>query len=62
MALLGLDIGTTGCKAHVFDSNLQLINSANREYEVEIPYPGWAEQDAERVWELAKECMYYQTR
>ena len=57
MALIGLDIGTTGCKAHVFDNALHLIASANREYPVEIPYPNWAEQDAERVWKLAKECL-----
>jgi len=57
MALLGLDIGTTGCKAHVFDNNLHLIATAKREYPVEIPHPGWAEQDAERVWKLAKECL-----
>ncbi len=57
MALLGLDIGTTSCKVHVFDNNLHLIASANREYPVEIPHPSWAEQDAERVWKLAKECL-----
>lgn len=57
MALLGLDIGTTGCKAHVFDNDLYLIASAKREYPVEIPHPSWAEQDAERVWKLAKECI-----
>jgi len=58
MALLGLDIGTTGCKACIFDNTLHLITTASREYPVDIPHPGWAEQDAERVWELAKECMH----
>jgi len=57
MALLGLDIGTTGCKAHVFDNNLHLVASVKREYPVEIPHPNWAEQDAELVWKLAKECI-----
>ena len=57
MALIGLDVGTTGCKAHVFSDNLELLGSASREYAVEIPHPHWAEQDPERVWELAKECL-----
>lgn len=58
MALIGLDIGTTGCKAHVFDEDLKLITSASREYVVDIPHPQWAEQDPEAVWKLAKECLH----
>ena len=57
MALIGLDIGTTGCKAHVFSENLKLQASVSREYAVDIPHPQWAEQDAEKVWLLAKECL-----
>lgn len=57
MTLIGLDIGTTGCKAHFFDEKLNLIGGASREYSVDIPHPNWAEQDAENVWRLAKECI-----
>jgi len=57
MALIGLDIGTTGCKAHVFSEDLRILASASREYAVDIPHPQWAEQDAEKVWVLAKECL-----
>lgn len=57
MALIGLDIGTTGCKAHVFSDELKLTASASCEYAVDIPHPQWAEQDAEKVWALAKECL-----
>ena len=57
MALIGLDIGTTSCKTHVFDDDLNLMASASREYSVDIPHPGWAEQDPEKVWLLAKECL-----
>ena len=57
MALIGLDVGTTGCKAHIFSEDLKLLTSASREYAVGIPHPHWAEQDAEWVWKLAKECM-----
>lgn len=57
MLLLGLDIGTTGCKAVLFRDSGELVGSARREYEILYPKPGWAEQDADRVWSLAQECI-----
>ena len=57
MRLLGLDVGTTGCKAAVFEQDGALIASAHREYDVLLPRPTWAEQDAERVWRLAQDAM-----
>ena len=57
MLLIGLDIGTSGCKASIFDETGRLIASARREYPVDIPRPSWVEQDAEQVWSLAKEAM-----
>jgi xylulokinase len=57
MNLIGLDIGTTGCKAAVFDAEGRLLSRASREYAVDMPRPGWAEQDAERVWQLAQEAL-----
>ena len=55
--LLGLDVGTTGCKAVLFDADGTLLSIASREYAVDLPRPGWAEQDSERVWVLAVEAM-----
>ena len=57
MHFLGLDIGTTGCKASIFDEAGTLLASASREYAVDIPHPNWAEQDAEHVWRLAQESI-----
>ena len=57
MNLLGLDIGTTGCKAILFDSDGVLLAKASREYPVDIPHPQWAEQDIENVWQLAQESI-----
>ena len=57
MKLVGLDIGTTGCKAAIFDGAGTLLASASREYAVDIPRPTWAEQDAENVWRLAQESL-----
>lgn len=57
MYLIGLDIGTTGCKAALFREDGTLLGSASREYAVNIPHPQWAEQDAEHVWTLAQEAL-----
>lgn len=48
--LLGIDIGTSACKAAVFDQNGEVIASASEEYPVEYPRPGWAEQNPEEWW------------
>ena len=50
MSLLGLDIGTTGCKAVAFSVEGELIASAYREYPLYSPQPGWQELDPEEVW------------
>jgi xylulokinase len=55
--LVGLDVGTTGCKALLFDADGRLRASAAREYAVDVPRPQWAEQDIERVWALALEAL-----
>lgn len=48
--LLGIDIGTSACKAAVFDRNGEVIASASEEYPVYYPHPGWAEQDPQDWW------------
>jgi len=57
MSLIGLDIGTTGCKAIVFDATGSILSQASREYSILTPGPGWAEQDAEQIWALAGEAL-----
>lgn len=49
MSYLGLDVGTTGCKAVVFDKDGVQIASAYREYPVLSPHEGWAELDSRLV-------------
>jgi xylulokinase len=56
-ALIGLDVGTTGCKAVAFSEDGELLAAAAREYRVELPHPGWAEQDIDGVWSLALSAM-----
>ena len=57
MALMGLDIGTTGCKAQVIDESGKRLGYAFREYGVETGPDGKAEQDAEAVWKAAAEVI-----
>ena len=54
MNLIGLDVGTTGCKAIVFEPEGQVLGHAFHEYDVICHEPGMAEQDAERVWALTR--------
>jgi len=54
MSYLGLDVGTTGCKAVVFDENGKQLASAYREYPVLSPNEGWAEIDSRLV---SDSCM-----
>lgn len=55
--LIGLDIGTTGCKAIVFDAEGRARGAGFREYGVVCDAPAKAEQDAEHVWALTKEVL-----
>jgi len=57
MSLIGLDIGTTGCKAIVFSSEGKILGQGAREYSILTPHPNWAEQDAEQVWQLAWDAL-----
>ena len=45
MAILGLDIGTTGAKAVVFDAAGKLLGAAYKEYSLKSPMPGHLELD-----------------
>ena len=59
--VLVLDVGTTGARAMVFDSEFRVVASAYREYQNIYPGPMLVEQDPE-VWfnaaaDVAKECI-----
>ncbi|MGC9349909.1 MAG: FGGY-family carbohydrate kinase, partial [Anaerolineae bacterium] len=57
MSLLGVDVGTTGCKAAIFSAEGDLLTAAYREYDVRAPQPGWAELDAAAVWQKVKQTI-----
>lgn len=57
MSLLGLDVGTTGCKAVAFSLDGHAIASAYGEYPLYSPQPGWQELDPEEVWACVKRVL-----
>ena len=50
MSVLGLDIGTSGCKAVVFAPDGAILASAYEEYPLIFRRPGWAELDSHVIW------------
>ena len=47
--VLGVDEGTTGVKAALFDESLRPVREARRDKVNRHPQPGWVEQDGEEV-------------
>lgn len=48
---MGIDIGTSGCKAVVVNENGNQLAIAHREYDIISPNPGWAELNPDEVME-----------
>jgi xylulokinase len=57
MRILGLDIGTSGCKALVFDDTRNVVHHAYREYDLIDAGEDRLELDAETVWEKTRETI-----
>lgn len=51
MSFLGIDIGTSGCKAVIFEQDGTVLSSAYEEYSVISSEPGFAELDSVEVME-----------
>ena len=57
MSLLGIDIGTTGCKVVAFNNEGKTVAASSAEYPLLFPKPGWIELDAELVWRRITQCI-----
>ncbi len=57
MSLLGIDVGTTGCKAGIVTTDGEIIALAYREYPILHPQPGWSELDMRDVWSKVKQVI-----
>lgn len=57
MWIMGIDMGTSGCKAVVFDEKWNVVCQAYREYLMHYPGEGLLELDAELVWSKIQEVI-----
>jgi len=57
MSILGIDVGTTGCKVACFSLDGRMLAVAYREHAIAYPRPGWAELDAAAVWRETKDAI-----
>ena len=57
MSLLGIDIGTIGCKSAVFSVNGGLIAQSYEEYNIVSEKPGFAELNSFEVWDKIKKTI-----
>ncbi len=49
--LLGIDVGTSSSKAMVMDETGRLISCGSSAYDIDIPQPGFAQQDCLMLWD-----------
>lgn len=57
MAIIGLDIGTSGCKCAVFEPEGKVTSYAYQEYTVHNPGPGFYELNPDEVWTAVKNVI-----
>ena len=57
MSLMGIDVGTTGCKVVAFDEAGAVLAQAGREYPLLNPQPGWFELQPDLVWSHVCDCL-----
>jgi xylulokinase len=59
VVLLGIDVGTSACKAALYAADGTLLAAGSAPLEVSRPQPGWAEQEPEAMWRAA--CLAIRT-
>jgi len=59
--LIGVDLGTAGTKAAIYDAQGELLAEAYEESNLHYPRPGWVEQDPDDIYASAlrtiRECL-----
>ena len=55
--LLGVDVGTSGAKAVLFDATGSALAAAHQSYPLHHPAPGFFELDPEEVWTAVASCL-----
>ncbi len=52
--VIGIDIGTSGCKSLIIDDRGRVVARALEEYPLSNPHPGWSEQNPEDWWQACR--------
>ncbi len=52
--VMGIDIGTSGCKTLIIDDRGRVVARATEEYPLSTPHPGWSEQNPEHWWQAVR--------
>ena len=55
--LMGIDLGTTGCKVILYDTNKKNIYRSYEEYSLSTPRAEWVEQDPGVWWDATKKSI-----
>jgi xylulokinase len=55
--VMGVDIGTSGCKTLVIDDRGDVVVKATEEYPLSTPKPGWSEQNPEDWWRAVQNTV-----
>src|SRR5580704_5480148 len=55
--LLGVDVGTSGCKVLLIDENGRVLKQASAEYPLSVPRPLWSEQNPDDWWAGVQKCL-----
>ena len=56
--IMALDLGTTSCRAILFNHEGEICSVAQKEFTQHFPQPGWVEHDAEEIWATQLGLMY----
>ncbi len=57
LILLGIDLGTSGCKVTAIDETGRILAEGFGEYPTHRPHPGWAEEDPEDWCRVLRELL-----
>jgi len=55
--LIGIDVGTSGCKVLLIDNRGNIVARAVEGYSFSSPHASWAEQDPEEWWKALKRAL-----
>lgn len=55
--MLGIDVGTSGCKVLLIDHEGRVLKQASAEYPLSTPQPLWSEQNPEHWWAGVNRCL-----